>query len=145
MCLFFFQFCYVQCNEFISLENSGLSCPCFDRSFIRIFEYCLVFSGLCEQKNYACNDWTGLFLKSYLRWFQNELDKWKEKFTKTCLAQSHYIIYVLMDTHHWMSKGSIAHLYFTLLSTYLLFVIRDTRVYLLNLLSSIIISTFNCG
>lgn len=43
-----------------SPENSGLSCPCFNRSFIGISEYCLVFSEVCEEKNYTRNDWTGL-------------------------------------------------------------------------------------
>lgn len=132
-------------NKFFSLENSVLSCPCFDWSFIGIFEYCLFFSGVCEEKNHAHNDRTGLFLKLYLRWFQNELDKWKEKFSKTCLAQSHYMVYVLIEMHHWMQKGSIAHLYFTLLSTFLLVMTRDRRVYLLNFISSISFSTFNCG
>lgn len=75
-------------NEFIGQDNYGLSCSCFHWSFIGILKYCLVFSGVCEEKNHACNDWTGLFLKLYLRWLQNELDNWKEKFTKTCLAQS---------------------------------------------------------
>lgn len=62
MCLFFFNFVNAlnvdvsRGNEFFSLVNSGLSCPCFGWSFIGVPKYCLSFSSEFMKKKHCLHN-----------------------------------------------------------------------------------------
>lgn len=104
-----------------------------------------VFSGVCEGKNHAHNDWTlsqVVMNNKVLGGFRMNWTNGRKNSPNLCLAQSN--LCADWDTS-LDAEGEYCSSEFSLLSIFVLFVTsRDRTVCWLDLLSSLRISTFSC-